>query len=304
MIRIPAFILLLSTLVLTVCCENKRNDEEQPPDTNSQEAAIINEVNFPSFELIGEIDQVFQMPESIVYDSATRLLFVSNVGKEKSSEADGYISKLNIHGEIIDPKWVEGLSDPRGMCILGNELLVADLNHIIKIAIPSGKIIKRLTAPELKQISDVEKDANGLVYVSDVQSNSIFTLEDDHLKIWKEDKNLENPTGLLIMGNQLLVASGAGNKLMSVDKKSGSIRQMADSLQQARGIAVIGEDLIVGGLSGQLYGVKAGIDFRWPLIDLQMQQDNFADILYIEEYEVLFVPTYSGNSVLAIAVLR
>ncbi|MGB3465408.1 MAG: hypothetical protein WBA74_09060 [Cyclobacteriaceae bacterium] len=310
MMRNSTLLLFLATLVTLFCCDEGTTDKqanvEQLPRIASQVSDATSDINFPSFELIGEIDGIFQRPESIVYDSTTGLLYVSNVGKDAddSSETDGYISKLNLHGQIIDQRWVEGLSDPRGMCINGNILLVADINRIVKIDIKSGKVKGTISVPNLKQLSDLEKDTDGVVYATDTKSNSIYTLRDGLLKLWKEDNTFDGPTGLYHSGDQLLVTSAGGSKLMAIDIKSGKTHQIADSLQQARGITMIGQDLIVGGLSGQLYGVKASVDFRWPLIDLQMQQDNFADILYIEEYNVMFVPTFRGNSVLAISVLN
>lgn len=306
--RISTLIVLFTSVILLTYCKNEQSDRRTSANntqgTSSPDAIELNEVNFPSFELIGEIDQIFNRPESIVFDSTSKMLYVSNVGNDEGTEADGYISKLNLHGQVIDSNWLEGLTNPRGMCILGEMLLVADENRILRIDIKSGKVIDKITSPDLKQLSDLEKDAEGTVYVTDTKLNSIYTLNNDRLQLWKNDTALDGPAGLYHSGDQIWVTSAGGNKLMAVDIKSGKTRQIADSLQNARGITMIDQDLIVGGLSGLLYGVKASTDFRWPLIDLQMQKDNFADILYIKEYDVLFVPTYKGNSVLAISVLN
>ena len=302
--KIYTALLIFTTFLVAISCEYEEGSEGESSNNYIQFSDNMNEVNFPSFELIGEIDKIFKHPESVVYDSTSMMLYVSNVGDDEELKTDGYISQINLNGEIVDPNWVTGLTNPRGMCIIDRTLLVADANRIIKIDIGSGMVTDIITAPELKLLSDLEKDADGNIYITDSQLNSIYILENDSLRLWKKDAILDGPAGLHYSENQMWVTSSRGYKLMMVDLKSGKTIQVADSLQKARGITIIDQDLIVGGLSGQLYGVKESVDFRWPLIDLQMQQDNFADILYIKEYNVLFVPTYNGNSVLAISVLK
>ena len=301
------FLVLMWLLATSVACGDRTATYPEDVDSSADPTAIVPEVvSFPSFELIGEIDHIFQHPESIVYDGATQMLYVSNLGLDTGTieDRDGYISKLNIHGEIIDARWVEGLSNPRGMCIVGGVLYVADMDKIAKVDLESGEVIASVSTPGLKMLSDLAVGANGKIYATDQQANRIYELAADELQLWNENLNWFGPSGLYSHGGKLLLTSAEGNRLMAVDLHKKETYQIADSLHQARGITMIGADMLVGGMSGQLYGVKPTIDFRWPLIDLEMQRDNVAGILYVEEFDVLFVPTYSGHSVLAIAVMQ
>ena len=300
------FLILVLLLVMLSCEEQRTLNGGEVTGAAEPTAEAADMVSFPSFELIGEIDDIFQHPESVIYDSATRWLFVSNVGKnaDNAVDGDGYISKLNIHGEIIDPRWLTGLSAPRGMCIVDRILYITDVDRVVKVALASGQVLSTIGVPGAAQLSDLEMGPDNAIYVTDTRSDKIYRVENDDLVLWAENHDWEGPSGLCRHGNQLLVTSAGGHKLLAVDLASKTTYQVADSLHQARGITLMGEDLIVGGLGGQLYGVKAGIDFRWPLIDLEMQRDNIADILYVPEFEVLFVPTYGGHSVLAVSVMR
>ncbi|MEL7147350.1 MAG: hypothetical protein AAFO69_13335, partial [Bacteroidota bacterium] len=212
--------------------------------------------------------------------------------------------QLNIHGQIINSRWLTGLSAPRGLCIANDALYVADSEHVLKVNLQTARVLDTIQAPEIHSLTDLEVSSEGLIYVTDAASNSIYTIQNDELKLWKSDAALQNPTGLYLAEDQMLVTSANGHKLMAIDLKSRQTKQIADSLQMARGITKIGQDLIVGGLAGQLYGVKQSMDFRWPLVDLQAQKDDVADILYVKEYDVLFIPTFKGNSVLAVSVIQ
>ena len=62
-------------------------------------------------------------PESVVYDSLNNLLYVSSInGDPADKDRNGYISKINLKGEIVEKKWIATLDAPKGMAISDNYL--------------------------------------------------------------------------------------------------------------------------------------------------------------------------------------
>ena len=299
-------IYIVALLLMMACGYEPSAIYDTTDDTTRDVHPVADAISFPSFELIGEIDGIFQHPESIVFDSASKFLYVSNVGKtaDYKKDGDGYISLLNIHGEIIHPRWVKGLSAPRGICILHDALYVADVDRVVKIDRKSGQILATISVSEKAMLTDVEAGSNGEVYITDASTNSIYVLQNDQVSRRMKSEDWNSPAGMYLTGDKLLLTSLGNNNLLQVDPMTGATQQIADSLRQARGVTSIGGSLIVGGLGGQLYGIRKGIDFRWPLIDLEMQRDDVADILYVADYNVLFIPTYRGHSVLAVSVIN
>ncbi|MFT4667785.1 MAG: hypothetical protein ACI8YQ_004797 [Polaribacter sp.] len=75
----------------------------------------------------------FQSPESVATDGT--FFYVSNVGAKlapSAKDADGFISKLDAEGEVLELKWIAGedLHAPKGMAIVKGVLYVADVDKI------------------------------------------------------------------------------------------------------------------------------------------------------------------------------
>jgi len=147
-------------------------------------------------------------PESVVFDAQKQVLFVSNVnGNPNDVDGNGYISTLSLDGKIINQHWLDGLNAPKGLALVGNLLYVADINELVVINTQQQKIIKRYKAPKAKFLNDVAADKKGNVYVSGFMTNTLYRLADDKFELWLSDDKLEQPNGLLVEGNNLIVGS-------------------------------------------------------------------------------------------------
>jgi hypothetical protein len=172
----------------------------------------------------------FDRPESVVVDTDSGHLFVSNVvGSPNSVDGDGFISMLGMDGTIIDLHWLGGFDGPKGMAIVGKTLYVADIKKIYVIDLTSRE---RLTfevdgAVALNDVAAADDD--GSVFVTDVATNSIFRLSDGQTKIWMQDARLNMPNGITIDGQRMLIASWGGPEatsaggLLSIDMATRSI---------------------------------------------------------------------------------
>jgi len=150
----------------------------------------------------------FEGPESVVFNAQDKSFFVSNVnGNPNDVDGNGYISTLSLDGEILKQHWIDGLNAPKGLALIGDTLYVADINELVVINTQQHKIIKRYKDSNAVFLNDVAAAGDGTVYVSDMMTNTIYRLHDDKFEPWIQSDELEQPNGLLVEGNNLIVGS-------------------------------------------------------------------------------------------------
>jgi hypothetical protein len=79
----------------------------------------------------------FKFPESVAYDPAGPVLYVSQFGSAlKPTEKDGagYISRVSLDGEILEERFLppagQTLNKPKGIWVAGNRLWVTDIDSL------------------------------------------------------------------------------------------------------------------------------------------------------------------------------
>jgi len=147
-------------------------------------------------------------PESAALDPAENVVYVSNVaGEAMAKDGKGFISRLSSDGKILALEWATGLDAPKGMAVVGERLYVSDIDELVAIDTKTGAIAKTWPAAGAKFLNDVAADEQGRVFVSDMMTNQIWLLDGDSFAVWLEDAKLENPNGLKVAGDKLIVAS-------------------------------------------------------------------------------------------------
>ena len=54
-------------------------------------------------EIVWETEKIFELPESVIYDSTNDVLYVSNITDHPlKKDGTGYISKIGVDGNIIE----------------------------------------------------------------------------------------------------------------------------------------------------------------------------------------------------------
>lgn len=156
----------------------------------------------------------FANPESVVYSSLQKLLYVSNVnGAPDAKDGNGFISQVGLDGRVIQRERFKGLNAPKGMAYLRGFLYVADIDELLEIDTGNGRVTRRFKAPGAKFLNDVAVTPRGTVFVSDTLTNTIWRLQGESFTAWLSDPALEGPNGLIFDQGKLLVASwGAGMK--------------------------------------------------------------------------------------------
>ena len=156
-----------------------------------------------------DIEPVLDAPENAYWHSGSQTWFVSSLGGGLSLEKDGYgwVSRFDSSGAVMAKRWVSGLDAPTGMASHDGYLYVADRGRVHRIKIANASIESTIELPGSEFVNDVAATASGRIFVSDTATNRIYEIIDQKATIWLESEGLQNPNGLWIHDNALVVAS-------------------------------------------------------------------------------------------------
>lgn len=116
----------------------------------------------------------FSAPESALHDPAADVYLVSNInGSPAAQDGNGFISRVSPDGEVLALRWIDGASDgvtlhaPKGMGLLGDTLIVADIDQVRLFDRVSGAPITAWAVDGATFLNDVAVSPRGTIYVSD-----------------------------------------------------------------------------------------------------------------------------------------
>ncbi len=253
-------------------------------------------VNEKSYSLVKvwSSDTSLRTPESAYYDEKRDVIFVSNINSGATEEGDnGFISKLNPQGEIIELKWVTGINTPKGIGVFGNTLYVTETNKLVIINIEKAEIIEKIAIEGTGFLNDISIDSAGKVFISDSKANKIFTYFDGKIDTFLIE-GIDRSNGLLCEDKRLLLASSDFN---AIDYKTKEITVINDSIQGGDGIAYVGDGYyFVSEWPGEVYLIKPDRSII-SLLNTRDEKRNTADIDYIKKDSILLVPTFHKNTI-------
>lgn len=249
-----------------------------------------------------ETPQVFLTPESVLYDPERDILYVSSFDARygQTPEFTGYISRVSLDGEVEELKWVADLDAPTGLGIYGDRLYTTERGYLTEIDIESGTILNRYPIPDSEFLNDLAIDAEGNIYMSDTRPDSrIYRFKDSEVEVWLGGDELVRANGLYIHGDRLLVGNTGDGMLKAVDLKEKSITAIAClGAGVVDGIRVDNAgNYLVSHWEGQTYVISpdGGVV---EVLDA-MGAANSADFEYIRERNLLIIPTFVDNRVIA-----
>jgi hypothetical protein len=184
-------VLFLALIALISCNSIKKKETKQVENQVAQADYKI--------EIIWESDTLLRTPESVLIDRERNILYVSNVNLNPwEKDGNGFISKLDMDGNITELKWIEGLHGPKGMGISGNSLFIADIDALVEASIETGEIVGKIQLDGKPDLNDITVSDDGTVFVSGSASNIIY-----RVKQWSLWKNI-----LKVVKNDLTVCTG------------------------------------------------------------------------------------------------
>lgn len=239
------------------------------------------------------------VPESVLYNAAEKKLYVSLIdGTAAAKDGKGGIAVLNADGTVNNVNWVEGLNAPKGLAQYKKTLFVADINTVVSIDILTGKIIDKVAIENAVFLNDVTVDDKGVVYVSDTRTHKIYRIKNGQSELYLE--NVTNANGLKWINKKLYVL--ADTELLKIDEKKNrtvvakGFEKPGDGVEQLKN-----GDFVVSCWAGLIYYVKANGEIS-KLQDVQGKM-NTADLGYNAKENVLYIPTFNHNSVIAYKLL-
>ena len=254
----------------------------------------------PSLTMVWETDTVLRTAESVLYDQPNNILYVSNIGgvPPNKKDGDGYISKLSTDGKIITEKWATGFDAPKGMGLLGTTLYVTDIDRIKSVDTRTGKTINTWKVPGATFLNDVATSSDSVVYFTDSDKSAIHQLKKGRLSVVRIDTVLGGTNGVYVEGNHLYLAGYQSGNVFDMNLDDQSYQKVAEEIPGGDGIERYKDGWIVSNWNGEIYHIdKDGKVTK--LLDTKADKINSADIEVIEEQDLLLVPTFFGNKVVA-----
>lgn len=282
---------MVFSLLLASCGSRKKSSRETPEVIAMKQYELTE---------VWRTDTLLRVPESVFYDRDNNVIYVSNLNYEpRMKDENGFISRISTDGEILDLKWVEGMSSPKGMGLYDGKLYVSDVDEVIVIDVAAGEILERIVVEGAKMLNDIAIDSQGNVYVSDSDDNSILKISNGVVSKWL-DQGLSGPNGLLIDGDRLLLASMGSQDFTAIDLNNREISPIADSINFGDGIAPtsIPGHFLVSDWAGEVFLVYPNGN-KLSLLDTKVQEIGSADIDFIAEKNLLLVPTFFSQTVVA-----
>ncbi len=155
----------------------------------------------------------FSTPESVVFDRQREVFYVSNMATrgDQAIPGDGFISRLDADGTIVDLEWVTGLQNPKGLVLANGRLYAGDDDALVEIDLDAARIVARHAPPDggPAQFNDATADADGNVYAFSRRLDTVFRLHQGRLEPWLEldVATTGRPNGLRVDGERLLMGS-------------------------------------------------------------------------------------------------
>ena len=197
----------------------------------------------------------FVNPESVGCDARGKAVYVGNFGAPKldpaAKEGMGYISKLDLHGKVLEKQWVpaaggEKLNKPKGIWIRGDRLWVTDIDVVWIFDLKSKKG-RKLALPGVGFANDPAV-AGKTLYISDNRNDKLVKVEPaDFLNAKKDPKITQvysggglNPNGVYPLGDGMLGIVG----FLAPDKPkgiyalgvSGQVKTLSDPIGRLDGL--------------------------------------------------------------------
>jgi len=287
-------VLLTALTLFLISCQTKSPD-------NSGKVAGEEVVNFMLTE-IWSTDTVLKTPESVLFNPSDNMLYVANInGNPTEKDGNGFISRLNPDGTVVDLEWVTGMDAPKGMGVYKNWLFVTDIDQLVIINMEEAIIQEKVPYEGAVFLNDITVSGDGTVYISDMRTGKIHTWKQGKAAEWKT--GLEGVNGLFDEGEEIMVNAGGSGEVLRMNKATGETTVIATGIR-GDGVEYSGIDnyYVVSEWSGRVHVVAEG--FAQKLIDSESEGINTADIGYNMAEKIVYVPTFFDNRVVAYSLAK
>ncbi len=146
----------------------------------------------------GKVVIGFKHPESAFpYEN---YIFVSNIGSSPvSPNLDGFITKLDRYGNILEYKFIDRLQAPKGLWVYNGKLYISDLDRVCVADIDTKKL-HCIPVKGSKFLNDIVY-TDGAIYVTDTATDKVYKIQSGKVTVFFH-KNGLSPNGI-VFSNKL-----------------------------------------------------------------------------------------------------
>lgn len=283
-----AFPFLFLAAALASCSGETENQEALETDAAETTSA-------PTLTKAWETDTVMTTAESTLYDKDADLIYVSNIqGDHSTKDGEGFISTMRPDGSVAQLKWVTGLNAPKGMALLNDKLYVTDIDEVVEINVADSSIANRYPVQGATFLNDAATDGEK-VYFTDSSKGTVHVLENG--KVTTVAEGLEGINGLAFNeAGEMFVLDGKGLRKYNMQDKNAT--PVNETVTGGDGLVIIDDSTYIASRwQGEIYLIRNGKEHL--LLDTKGEESNTADIDYIEDEQLVLVPTFLKNRVAA-----
>jgi len=231
--RIRTASILVGALLLTLAC--RANRESAPAGATPTVTAAARPAAAAAPVVVKDVG--FQTPECVLHDEESDVYLVSNInGSETAADGNGFISRLDPQGKVLDLKWIDGskpgqtLDAPKGMALSGGVLYVADVTSVRMFDRKTGKGMGTVAIPGATFLNDLSAAPDGSVWASDSGlsagkkdlepsgTDAIYRITNGKAERIAKDKSLGLPNGLLADADGTWVVTFGSGELYRITR--------------------------------------------------------------------------------------
>ncbi len=172
-------------------------------------------------------------PSGFIVDPATDSYFISNEnGQPTERDNNGFITKLNDQGRILQLKFIEGgvngvtLHAPKGLAIIGRTLYVSDIDQVRRFHADTGRPLGELdlSSVPVDFLTGLATDGHSTLYIADAGADAILKVDTRRSStptVLVKDPVLAGPYGLAVnpATGALVVVSWNTGKILEVTQE-------------------------------------------------------------------------------------
>ena len=207
----------------------------------------------------------FRQPQSVRYDSALDVFFVSNIGGGAAAPGDSaVISRLRPDGTIDSLRFIAGgrggavLRAPRGLAITGDTLWVADVDAVRGFNKRTGAPVATvdLKAVGAALLSDLAAAPDGALYITDAgprqhsdakRGDRVFKVAGRRASVALHSDSLGSPTGIAwdARGKRFIIVQWDGARILAWRPGDAQPRTIGFGANQAGGVEMLADGRLI-----------------------------------------------------------